>query len=168
MRNEGRQDYLPFIFFTPDGRISDMSNRKPSKQKDKKKKKKAGISGFSTLNQVAGVPKPREHRSSIPVETPKTITEPHPVCAYCGEEIENIASAFMISDGSYAHFDCVLDRLKAEENPKEGEMISYIGSGNFALIGEDENGKPIILKKLPFENSENTKTMKDYIASLRK
>ena len=145
-----------------------MSTKKPSVKKDKKKKKKsAGISGFSTLNQVAGVPRPREHRSSIPVETPEPITEPHPLCEYCNETIENIASAFLLADGNYAHFDCVLDRIKEEANPQEGEMVSYIGSGNFALVGKDEEGKPIIIRKIPFESSENTKAMKEYIASLR-
>ena len=142
-----------------------MSNKKPSPKK--KKKKPCGISGFSTLNQVAGVPKPREHRSSIPVEHPGTIREPHPVCAYCNEEIENIASAFLLSDGNYAHFDCVLERIKEEANPKEGETVSYVGAGNFALIGKNEEGKPIILRKIPFENAESTKAMKEYVASLR-
>ena len=46
-------------------------------------------------------------------------------------------------------------------------MVSYIGSGNFALVGKDEEGKPIIIRKIPFESSENTKAMKEYIASLR-
>ena len=144
-----------------------MANRRPSKQKDKKKKNKAGINGFSTLNQVAGVPKPHEHRSSIPVDTPASIREPRPICSFCGSEIENIASAFTAPDGSYVHFDCVLDRIRESEHPGEGESISYIGSGNFAVIGKDEEGKPVILRRVPFESAERVKAMKEYVASLR-
>lgn len=145
-----------------------MATKKASsKQKDRKRKKKGGISGFSTLNQVAGVPKPREHRSSIPVEAPGTIQEPHPVCPYCGNEIESIASSLTAPDGSFVHFDCVLERIREEEKPAEGESISYIGSGSFAVIGKGENGKPVIIRKIPFESQEQTKAMKAYVASLR-
>ena len=144
-----------------------MANKKPSRQKDRKKKKKGGIAGFSTLNQVAGVPKPREHRSSLPVDTPGMIQEPHPVCPYCGEMIENIASALTAPDGSYVHFDCVLERIRETEHPGEGESVSYIGSGNFGIIGRGEVRSPVILRKLPFESQEHTKAMKEYVASLR-
>ena len=145
-----------------------MSNKKPQKQKDRKKnRQKNGINGFSTLNQVAGVPKPREYHSSIPVETPSTITEPRPVCVYCGEVIENIASAFMTGEDSFAHFDCVLERIRESEKPGDGESISYLGSGTFGLIGHDEEGKVIILRKIPVETPDETKAMKAYIMTLR-
>ncbi len=144
-----------------------MANRRPSRQKDKKKKKKAGITGCSTLNQVAGVPKPREYRSSIPVENPGTIREPHLICSMCGKEIENIASALTSPDGGYVHFDCVLNAIKETEHPGEGETVSYIGSGNFAVIGKDEDGKPVILRRIPYETGDRLKAMKEYVSSLR-
>ena len=144
-----------------------MAGKKPSKQKDRKKKKKAGINGFSTLNQVAGVPKPHEHHSSIPVEPIGMISEPHDKCVYCGKEIENIAEAFTASDGSYVHFDCVISRIKEAERPKEDETVSYIGSGNFALIGKDEEGRYKIIKTIPFETPDKTKAMKEYVESLK-
>lgn len=144
-----------------------MTNKKPSRQKDKKKKKNSGITGFSTLNQVAGVPKPREYRSSLPVETPGTIKEPHPVCSICGNTIMNIAAAFTAPDGSYVHFDCVLDQIKQSEHLGEGETVSYIGSGNFGIIGKDEDGKPVILRRIPYETGERVKAMREYVASLR-
>ena len=144
-----------------------MANRKPSKQKDKKKKKNAGINGFSTLNQVAGVPKPRDYRSSIPVETPGVIHEPHPVCPMCGEIIENIASALSSPDGNYVHFDCVLKALNETERPGEDEKISYIGGGAFGVIGKDEEGKPYIVRRIPYETGDMLKAMKEYVSSLR-
>ena len=126
-----------------------MAGKKPSKQKDRKKKKKAGINGFSTLNQVAGVPKP------------------HDKCVYCGKEIENIASAFMAPDGTYAHFDCVLERIRETEKPGEGESVSYIGGGSFGIIGRGEDGKPIIIRRIQYESPETVRSMKAYVASLR-
>ena len=145
-----------------------MSNKKMQKQKDRKKnRQKNGISGFSTLNQVAGVPKPREHRSSIPVEAPSSIVEPHPTCVYCGSEIENIASAFMVGEESFAHFDCVLERIRESEKPADDQSVSYLGSGTFGLIGKDDEGKPVILRKIPVETPDETKAMKTYISTLR-
>ena len=144
-----------------------MAGKKPSKQKDRKKKKKAGIIGFSTLNQVAGVPKPHEHHSSIPVEPIGMISEPHDKCVYCGKEIENIASAFMAPDGTYAHFDCVLERIRETEKPGEGESVSYIGGGCFGIIGRGEDGKPIIIRRIQYESPETVRSMKAYVASLR-
>ena len=144
-----------------------MAGKKPSKQKDRKKKKKAGINGFSTLNQVAGVPKPHEHHSSIPVEPIGMISEPHDKCVYCGKEIENIASAFMAPDGTDAHFDCVLERIRETEKPGEGESVSYIGGGCFGIIGRGEDGKPIIIRRIQYESPETVRSMKAYVASLR-
>lgn len=143
-----------------------QTKRQTAKKKNKKKVQSA-ITGFSTLNQVAGVPKPSEHHSSIPVDTPKRIREPQPVCSYCGKEIENIAEAFTASDGSYVHFDCVISRIKEVERPKEDETVSYIGSGNFALIGKDEEGRYKIIKTIPFETPDKTKAMKEYVESLK-
>ena len=127
-----------------------QTKRQTAKKKNKKKVQSA-ITGFSTLNQVAGVPKPSEHHSSIPVDTPKRIREPQPVCSYCGKEIENIAEAFTASDGSYVHFDCVISRIKEAD----------------ALIGKDEEGRYKIIKTIPFETPDKTKAMKEYIESLK-
>ena len=143
-----------------------QTKRQTAKKKNKKKVQSA-ITGFSTLNQVAGVPKPSEHHSSIPVDTPKRIREPQPVCSYCGKEIENIASAFMAPDGTYAHFDCVLERIRETEKPGEGESVSYIGGGCFGIIGRGEDGKPIIIRRIQYESPETVRSMKAYVASLR-
>ncbi len=151
-----------------------MSSRKPLRKQgggDRRQKRRKGreaISGFSTLNQVAGVPKPREHHSSLPVTVPGPIAEPHPKCVYCGEEIESIASAFTAPDGGYAHFDCVLGRIRESEKPKEGETVSYIGCGRFALIARKEDGGFTIIREIPYESAESVRAMKEYVSSLRK
>ena len=150
-----------------------MGNRKPQRRQgdkrpgQRKKKGREAISGFSTLNQVAGVPKPREHHSSIPVAVPGPVEEPHPLCAYCGKEIENIASSFSVQDGGYAHFDCVLGRIRESEKPSEGETVSYIGSGRFAVVGKNEEGKLSIVKVIPVETPDALRAMKENVGSLR-
>ena len=148
-----------------------MAGKKQLQPKAVKKKsgKKAqnAISGFSTLNQVAGVPKQREHHSSIPVESPKRIKEPHPICSYCGQEIENIAEAFTASDGGYVHFDCVISRIAETERLSADEKISYIGAGNFAVVSKNDNGGFTIVRTIPFESQDKTKAMKEYVNSLK-
>lgn len=135
--------------------------------KGKARRRKEAISGFSTLNQVAGVSRPRQHHSSLPVDEPKRVVEPHPVCQYCGTPIDTIASSLSTPEGGYAHFDCVLSHIRESENPGENETISYIGAGSFGIIGKDGDGKPCIIRKIQYESPDRYKGMKDYVAGLK-
>lgn len=141
----------------------------PQKIEEKKSKKspKTPISGFSTLNQVVGVSKPREHHSSIPVAAPKSVKEPKLKCEICGEEIESIACSMTAPQGGYAHFDCVLESIKAEEVLAENQVVSYIGSGNFGVCEKDENGSYHIIKTINYENADRTKAIKEFVESLK-
>ena len=113
-----------------------------------KKKKKDPISGFTSLNQVTGVSKPRQHHSSIPVPEPATIAEPLPICAFCGERIENIASSFMSPDGGYirvainAEIACAVEKCASCRtetlSPAKKENAK---SGHSESDGGDEGGK---------------------------
>ena len=145
------------------------TGRKPRQGESRKgrRKKRDAISGFSTLNQVAGVSKPRPHHSSLPVEEPRKVAEPHQLCQYCGTEIDGIASALSTPEGGYAHFDCVLGKLREEEHLQEGESLSYIGSGSFGVIGHDENGKPVIIRRIAYESQERFRGMKEYVEGLK-
>ena len=138
-------------------------NQKPNRETSRKKRKKEAISGFSTLNQVAGVSKPRVHHSSLPVEEPKVIKEPFPECAYCSEPIESIAESFMIDDGPYVHFDCAVKSIREAEHVPDDRIVSYIGSGNFGIIEKGEDGSLSIIKTIPFENSDRVKSMKAFV-----
>ena len=145
------------------------SGRKPRPQEKgrNKRKKKEAISGFSTLNQVAGVSKPKQHHSSLPVEEPKKVMEPHPSCQYCGTEIENIASSLSTPEGGYAHFDCVLLRIRDTEQLHEDSLISYIGGGSFGIIEKGEDGMSHIVKRIQYETPERHKGMKEYVEGLK-
>lgn len=58
-----------------------------------------------------------------------------PLCKRCGKPIKDITSALADkADGEPVHFDCVLEFLKKSEPLQEGESISYIGQGWFAVI----------------------------------
>ena len=138
-----------------------------SEEKSPRRASKAPISGFSTLNQVAGVPKPREHHSSIPVSDPKRVNEPLICCAICGEKIDLIASAMTNPDGGYVHFDCALNRIKEEESLSENQVVSYIGSGNFGVCERDANGSYHIVKTINYESQEKIKAMKEFVESLK-
>lgn len=57
------------------------------------------------------------------------------VCPACGKSISDISEA--IADkatGLPMHFDCVLEKLRASENPHGGQQVTYIGQGRFAVI----------------------------------
>ena len=134
----------------------------------KKKAPKKEIAGFTTLNQVSGVPEPHKHHSALSVDEPKSVEEPGVVCELCGEKIETIASAMTTAIGGYAHFDCVLAHIRELENLGESEKLSYLGSGNFGVIETDAEGKFHITRTINWESPERQKAMKEYIEGLKK
>ena len=151
------------------------SQRNPKKQgkpqKSEKAKKggrqgKVPISGFSTLSQVAGVPLRRTHHSSLDVPAPKSVSEPYPLCPYCGERIDLIADSFFV-DGEYVHFECMLSSIKEKEILEENQTISYIGSGAFGVCQKDEEGRYTIIKRIEVENKEDSTKMKNFIEGLK-
>ena len=142
------------------------ASRGKGKARKKGRTKAQAISGFSTLSQVSGAPLARSHHSSIPVPLQKTVCEPLSICPLCGEKIQSIAQCFSLSEG-YAHFDCVLERIKSQENLSEGEIVSYVGSGAFAVCRRGDDGKYTIEKRIEVENKETYNGFKNYVESLK-
>lgn len=136
------------------------------KTRKKGREKSQIISGFSTLSQVSGAPLVKHYRSSIPVIPPKTLIEPYEKCVICSEKIDTIADAFSLSNG-FAHFDCVLERIRESEVLGDGDTVSYIGSGSFGICHKGSDGKYTILKKIDVESKENYQNFKDYVESLK-
>lgn len=57
------------------------------------------------------------------------------VCPACGKSIADISEAIADkSTGLPMHFDCVLEKLRASENPRADQQVAYIGQGRFAVI----------------------------------
>lgn len=152
------------------GARGSYQNAKSAKNRGKVRKKgraKAqAISGFSTLSQVSGAPLVRAHHSSIPVPVQKTVSEPLGVCPLCGERIQAIAECFSLPEG-YAHFDCVLERIKSHEHLLDGESVSYIGSGTFAVCRKGDDGRYTIEKRIEVESRESYNSFKSYVESLK-
>ncbi len=139
-------------------------------QGQKKRKGKASdqsCQGFTTLNQVAGVPKPRSFHSSIPVARPKEIREPRPVCPVCGKIVENVAFSFLNANEEFVHFDCALDLARRELSPGENQVVSYVGCGNFALCEKDGDGKFRIIRSISFEDQKRFSKIKEYVESVK-
>ena len=140
----------------------------PYKKKGKaKKKKEKQEKGFSTLNQVTGVPKSYTFHSSIPVEEPKVIKSDRPTCPICGKVVEDVSSSFLDKEGNVIHFDCVLSMIKEREMVKDDEKLSYVGKGNFGIFRMDEEGHYHLERTIPFENEEENSRMKAYIGGLK-
>jgi len=63
-------------------------------------------------------------------------TEPLPVpdCSWCGEPIRDITLAIADRDtGAPVHFECVAARIATGEFLENGDTVTYIGGGRFAV-----------------------------------
>lgn len=123
-------------------------------------------------NRKKGKDRGQEEQNSrkhivLPEVEVKRIVEPRPVCSICGEPIEAIIEAITESDGTYSHFDCVLNKLKEKYNVQEPDKISYIGHGNFAVFTHDEEGKFVIKEKIAYESNDNYNSMIKYVEEHR-
>ncbi len=144
------------------------AQKEPAQAKRKKSKSaESPMQGFSTINQVAGVPKSRGFHSSIPVSKPKEIREPRPTCPNCGQIVENIAFSFLNANDEFVHFDCALEIAKKELSPSPNQVVSYVGCGNFALCEKDMEGKFKILRTINFEDQKKFSKMKEFVESVK-
>ncbi|NMA23308.1 MAG: hypothetical protein GX938_07360, partial [Spirochaetales bacterium] len=84
-------------------------------------------------------------------------------CILCEKPIDLIASALSCPEGGYAHFDCVLAHLGQERTLCEGQKISYIGRGSFAVVQEEADGSFTFLERIAWENAEAFDSMKKYV-----
>ena len=135
---------------------SDNRNRK------KKKNSRKGNESGQQAQQSQSAQNMKKHMTFDELAVPQ-VNEPRPQCRICGEPIEFIAEAIGESDGGFSHFDCVISKLKEQENVREGEYISYIGHGNFAVFTKDEEGHFVIKTRIPYESKENYDGARKYV-----
>lgn len=100
------------------------------------------------------------------VYVPK-VQEPHVICSICGKGIDAIASAISEPDGSYSHFDCVIQKIKEQYHVEEGQKVSYLGRGVFGII-EMKDGAFTILDRINYESPESLHQMKNFVESNKK
>lgn len=143
----------------------------PGNSKKKKNSKNAAqdnrLNGFSTLNQVTGVPKPHSFHSRIPLLPVQTLRETGDICPICGKKIDSIASAMLSPEGSPVHFDCVLEQLKSQNPLRENQTISYVGKGSFAICEKGDDGKWSIISRIQYETPENNLRFREYVGENR-
>jgi transcription elongation factor Elf1 len=127
-----------------------MENRRKRKQRGKK--------------PANNIPKQveRTHINLDDFEVPQVV-EPRPNCAICGQVIESFAEAISEPDGAYSHFDCVLDKIRQQENVQAPDTVSYIGHGTFAVVTKDAEGKYTIKTRIPYESNEAFLGMKKQV-----
>ncbi len=92
-----------------------------------------------------------------------TIVEPRVNCHLCNKVIDSIAQAISESDGSFSHFDCVLNKIKEENPTTEKQKVTYIGRGIFAVVELDSENKYSIVKEIPYESPETFQNMKKFV-----
>lgn len=147
------------------GQYGARKNGRPSR--DRRRRKGGGddsrLVGFRTLDQVVGAPKSHSYHSKLPVMEPKIVKEPFDTCAICGERIESVANAMYSPEGQLVHFDCVLEKLKGENQLEEGQVLSYSGHGNFAVFEKDGDGKWIVVRRIQYEDGERLEKIRSYV-----
>lgn len=144
----------------------------PKKSTSKKRKrKKANVDKKNVANNSIAKLLPQQGiktpHSSLPPLDVKCVVEPHLKCAYCDKVIDNIASAIRGEEEKYYHFDCILEKLTKEERLLDGEKISYIGRGTFAIISKDDEGKLVFRKTIEVEKVEVFNQMKKYVEGIK-
>ncbi len=91
-------------------------------------------------------------------------------CEYCARPIHELSSALIDKKtGGAIHFDCVLSKLNETETLEEGQKITYIGQGKFAVIffeNPHDLRKFTIVRTIEWEDHDATSEWRDEIAGL--
>ncbi len=145
------------------GQYGARRNSRPSKDRRRRKSDDSRLVGFKTLDQVVGAPRSHAHHSRIPVIEPRLVKEPFDTCAICGERIESVANAMYSPEGALVHFDCVLEKLKAENPLSEGQVLSYSGHGNFAIFEKDGEGRWTVVRRIQYEDGDRLEKIRSYV-----
>ncbi|MGM0431249.1 MAG: hypothetical protein ACQEQU_00885 [Spirochaetota bacterium] len=89
-------------------------------------------------------------------------------CTICGRPIDSISQAIGGPEkDQISHFDCILKQLREEEELKEGQKVSYIGNGNFAVVeysNKNFTGGFTVIKRIPVENKDHNEQVKQLVS----
>ncbi|MGE4583399.1 MAG: hypothetical protein AB7C91_02005 [Sphaerochaeta sp.] len=151
--------------------VLSKNQRKRDKRNRSKKQAKAKVvqkeGASKPKNTLLPDPARRIYHSNLPQVPVKKVTEPLDTCIICGQVIDVIASAMTHPQGGFCHFDCVLEKLKAEEQLSDSQKISYIGRGTFAVVQQNEDGTFTFVKRIVWENAEALEKMKKYVETVK-
>lgn len=142
-----------------------MSDTNENSRRRDRRRRNRNRDNSNTSRQNAAQPakrgnpqqKERAPRVQVP-DIPAPPKMPTPVCARCGEPIQDLATALADkSTGTPVHFDCVLKFLQEAESINENESLLYIGQGRFAVVVyEDPSDKRkfTIVRQIEWEGRE--------------
>ena len=69
-------------------------------------------------------------------------------CPYCDEPVKFMNSAvFVAGFDDPIHFDCVIDKIKKDENMQPDETVNYLGKGSFGIIKKIEKSPGFEIRK---------------------
>jgi hypothetical protein len=98
----------------------------------------------------------REEKYPTPPQPPKRDYDPDPVT---GKPIENIFTAMTHRDSERpVSFDTVIEQLRNAENLSERQQLIYVGSGQFGIYEEVEEGgkkRLVLQRKITYEDSHH-------------
>jgi len=143
--------------------------RRRNRNKDSGNKNRQNAARQDPLHQNSGrqAGKNRPRRVNVP-DIPPPPAMPTPVCARCGEQIKDLATALADKEsGAPVHFDCVLNFLRQAENMNENESLLYIGQGRFAVVVYDDPSdkrKFHIIRMIEWEGRETRAEWRGEIA----
>ncbi len=137
--------------------------RSDKRSRQKRKSKQGQGEAQKAPNSLLPKVKVGTHQSSLPPVAVKKVVEPEDVCVLCSKAIDVIASALSCPEGGYAHFDCVLAQLEKERTLAEGQKISYIGRGSFAVVQSEADGSFTFVERIAWENPQAFDAMKKYV-----
>ncbi len=90
-----------------------------------------------------------ERVSRYPPPPPRT-------CVVCGQNIQDVYSAVAYGEEQEAaHFECVLQAIKADRNLKQNEKVCYVGSGTFAVVRTSGSGAFVVAERIRYEDEIN-------------
>ena len=133
-----------------------------NKRRKKQKAKRAGAAVQNVQKQPA-----KAHITFEDIDVPQVV-EPRPTCVLCGQVIETFAEAISEPNGGYSHFDCVLEKIREQENVQAPDSVSYIGHGTFAVVSKDAECKFTIKTRIPYESNEAFISMKKQVEEAKK
>jgi hypothetical protein len=140
----------------PRGAQNNSSDRgSPNNRGASKKGRNNGRGGpldsWRDFDRGRGRPRP-DDKDRLKWVPPALLREPIPMpsCPICGKVISEPACA--VTDkltGEAAHFDCVREKLAANEAAGPGEELTYIGGGRFGIVSfEGADKRRFQIKKI--------------------
>ena len=143
-----------------------MENKKKRRQKGKKPANQAQNPQNMQRQERTERSERRQHVVLDELPVPQVV-EPRPACVLCGQPIETFAEAISEPNGGYSHFDCVLEKIRQQEQVQEPDSVSYIGHGTFAVVTKDAEGKYSIKTRIPYESADSFNGMKKQVEAAK-